>query len=67
MALICTTCYSEFVPPARSQLGYKTCLSCGERQASKVTHCAVPLSKSNYVLVTDRSELKGLNPKLPQS
>lgn len=61
--LICTECYAERVPPARARLGYKTCLSCGEKQAAKVKHTVAPLNKSNYMLFTDASLLKQLNPK----
>ena len=60
--LICTECYAERVPPARARLGYKTCLSCGEKQAAKVKHTVAPLNKSNYMLFTDASLLKQLNP-----
>lgn len=59
--LICTTCYAERVPPARRKLGYMTCLSCGEKAASKVRHTIVNLAKSNYVVVSDPTLLKGLN------
>ena len=60
---ICTCCYAERIPPARAKLGYRTCLSCGEKDAKKVKHCAVPLNKSNYMLVTDKAILTQLNPK----
>jgi len=40
-----------------------TCMACGESEARKVKHCAVPLNKSNYMLVTDRATLMQLNPK----
>jgi hypothetical protein len=61
--LICLSCYGERVPPARAKLGYKTCLSCGEKEAASVRHCVVPMNKSNYIAVTDRSVLAQLNPK----
>jgi hypothetical protein len=38
-------------------------MSCGESEARAVKHCAVPLNKSNYMLVTDRTTLSQLNPK----
>ena len=47
--------------PARSALGYDTCLSCGEKEAKKIRHTIVPLTKSNYIVVSDLSLLKGLN------
>ena len=55
----------EDVVPARVTLGYKTCLPCGEQAARQARKgwCVAPLNKSNYILVTDPSLLKGLNPK----
>lgn len=51
------------ISSARYNLGYNTCLPCGERQARKVNHCVVPMNKSNYVVITNRAELAWLNPK----
>ena len=31
--LICVHCYGERVPPARAKLGFRTCLTCGEKLA----------------------------------
>lgn len=50
-------------PAARARLGYTTCLPCGDKQAHAVTFCTVPMNKSNYVVITNRQELKMLNPK----
>lgn len=61
--LICTECYAERVHPARARLGYKTCLSCGEKQAAKVKHTIAPMHKSNYMLFTNMEDLKGINNK----
>lgn len=61
--LICTTCYAERVPPARARLGYRSCMSCGEAAAKQVKHTVAPMNKSNYMLFTDASLLKQLNPK----
>ena len=47
----------------RMELGYRLCLNCGEREARGVKRCTVPLHKQGYTLVTNRSELKQLNPK----
>jgi hypothetical protein len=58
---ICLTCYAERIPPARYKLGYRTCMSCGEAQAKQVRHTIAPMPKSNYILITDLSLLKGLN------
>lgn len=66
--LICTSCYAERVPPRRAALQAKekkspTCMSCGEKQAKQVKHTVAPMNKSNYMLFTDASLLKQLNPK----
>jgi hypothetical protein len=46
-------------------IGYTTCLRCGEREAQEARKlwCVAPLNKSNYVLITDPTLLRGLNPK----
>lgn len=49
------------VPPLRAQLGYKTCLPCGEQQARQRKFTVAPLPKSNYMVFSDMSLLKGLN------
>jgi hypothetical protein len=61
--LICTSCYAERIPPARTRLGYRTCLSCGEAAAKTVRHTIVPLNKGHYFPCTDFNLLKQLNPK----
>lgn len=61
--LICLTCYAERIPPARAKLGYKTCLSCGDKQARAVKHTIAPMHKSNYMLFTNMEDLKGINNK----
>ena len=57
---VCVRCGEE-VPPLRADLGYKTCLPCGEHQARQHRHTIAPLPKSNYMVFTDMSLLKGLN------
>lgn len=59
----CPVCHIEDIPAQRYRLGYRTCLTCGEEQAKKVKHTVAPLNKSNYMLFTDVSLLKQLNPK----
>ena len=59
--MLCIKCHNIDVLRARVALGYRTCLPCGERVARKQTHCIVPMPKSNYIVVTDPSLLKGLN------
>lgn len=61
--LICVSCYGERVPPARAKLGYKTCMSCGDKIAKATTRTVAPMHKSNYILITNREDLKGLNNK----
>lgn len=58
----CTECGEPF-PRRRAALGYRTCLTCGEAQARTVKRCVAPLNKSNYVLISNVQDLKGLNPK----
>jgi len=60
---LCTSCYGGTVPLARLRLGRTTCLPCGEALAKKVKHIIAPLNKSNYMVFTDVSLLKQLNPK----
>lgn len=58
----CISCGDTF-PPRRAELGYNTCLACGDFAAREVRWTVVPLNKGNYVPVTNREELKMLNPK----
>lgn len=60
---ICTGCYAVRVEPPRTRAGYRTCLSCGERQALATKRTVAPMHKSNYVLITNPEDLKGLNNK----
>jgi hypothetical protein len=52
---------SQPIDEQRLSLGYLTCLICGAKEASKRKFTVVPMPKSNYILVTDLSLLKGLN------
>jgi ribosomal protein L37AE/L43A len=47
----------------RLAIGYAICMPCGDDLASKIIRTVVPLNKSNYMMVTDMSTLKQLNPK----
>ena len=49
--------------PARYQLGYRSCLKCGEVTAGKRKFTVVPMHKSNYVVISNKKELKGINNK----
>jgi hypothetical protein len=51
----------NYIPLARYRLGYRQCLSCGEKTALKRKFTVAPMPKSNYILITDLSLLKGLN------
>ena len=59
----CVACQMEEVAPRRVVAGFITCLRCGEEDARRVQHTIVPMHKSNYIPVTDRNDLKGINNK----
>jgi len=56
----CVEC-GDMVAEARWALGYRECMKCGEYRARQRVHTVVPMAKSNYILVTDKSLLRGLN------
>jgi ribosomal protein L37AE/L43A len=58
----CTVCGTSY-PDERKSIGYDTCTSCGEVQARKRKHCIAPMHKSNYMVITNLVDLKGLNNK----
>ena len=58
----CVLC-GEDVAQGRVTLGYDTCLSCGEVEARKRKHTVVPMHKSNYVVISNKEDLKGINNK----
>ena len=60
MTSFCRNCGDE-VATKRSLLGYRTCLACGDKEARQVRFCVVNLPKSNYIVVSDVADLKGLN------
>lgn len=53
----------QYVNPHRVDLGYMTCMKCGETIAKQRKHTIVPMNKSNYIPVTNYEILKQLNPK----
>lgn len=57
---VCPACGNTF-SAARWDAGYHICMDCGEAEARLVKRCVVPMPKSNYILVTDRELLVGLN------
>jgi len=46
---------------ARAELGYDTCTTCGEMEARRVRHTVVPMHKSNYIPITNKADLRGIN------
>ena len=62
--LNCCWCGDD-IEPARWALGYRVCLFCGEEAArlERTSWCVAPMHKSNYMLITDRRDLHGLNNK----
>ena len=61
---VCVRCGDTF-SAARRRAGYNICLLCGEEAArvERTAWCVAPMNKSNYMLFTDFSLLKQLNPK----
>ena len=59
---LCIKC-GDHVLHARYRLGYTTCLKCGEAIAKETKHTIAPMHKSNYMVITNREDLKGLNTK----
>lgn len=62
MSLPCKEC-DELIPAGRVVLGYTLCMRCAERTDSRVTRTVVPMHKSNYVMITDKLDLHGINNK----
>ena len=58
----CHNCGGSF-PLARHNLGYRTCLECGDAVARTIRHLSAPLNKSNYVMISNLDDLKQLTPK----
>ncbi len=63
----CKNCGEEF-SPKRAALGYQVCLPCGEKMArsERSSWCVAPVAhKQGATLVTDKSQLRGLNKVAP--
>ena len=60
----CVRCGDD-INPKRVALGYRVCILCGEEAAreERTAWTVVPMHKSNYVLLTSREDLKGINNK----
>jgi ribosomal protein L37AE/L43A len=59
---LCVVC-GGYIAHERYKLGYKTCIQCGEDAAKRVRHTIAPINKSNYMYISDLTQLKQLNPK----
>lgn len=59
---LCRNCGDD-IAHERWALGYKFCLACGDEYAKQKKFCVVPMHKSNYVLITDKNLLTGVNTK----
>lgn len=62
MKPICSRC-GENYSARRAAAGYFLCLPCGEDEARGRRHTIAPLHKSNYMLITNLDDLKGINNK----
>jgi hypothetical protein len=64
MTNTCRTCGDD-VHPQRWLLGYRVCLLCGEEHAreERAGWTIAPMHKSNYVLLTNKQDLLGINNK----
>jgi ribosomal protein L37AE/L43A len=58
----CIVCDSLY-PKDRAALGYSTCMRCGEVLAKQRKHTVAPMHKSNYMLITNLADLRGINNK----
>lgn len=59
----CIEC-GETYPAKRAQLGYRTCLSCGDEAAreARMGWCIAPIAhKQGATLITNKGQLRGLN------
>lgn len=61
-AYTCKVC-GDSISDGRYALGYRVCLPCGDDIAKQVKHTVAPMHKSNYMLITNRQDLAGLNNK----
>jgi len=58
----CRNCGDQY-STERWKLGYKHCMPCGEKLSRETVRTVAPMHKSNYMLITDMSDLKGINNK----
>jgi ribosomal protein L37AE/L43A len=58
----CKLCGNTYAAE-RLAIGYAICMPCGNDLASKVVRTVAPMHKSNYMMITNMEDLKGLNNK----
>jgi hypothetical protein len=58
----CRNCGEQY-STERWRLGYKHCMPCGEKLSRETVRTVAPMHKSNYMLITDTNDLKGINNK----
>lgn len=60
----CASC-GELYSDARAAAGYTVCLKCGDQAAvdARKHWCVTNMHKSNYMLITNKEDLIGLNNK----
>jgi ribosomal protein L37AE/L43A len=58
----CKLCGNTYAAE-RLAIGYAICMPCGDDLASKVVRTVAPMHKSNYMMITNMEDLKGLNNK----
>ena len=61
----CLRCKVNGVGKKRAKYGHLICKPCGEKQAQaeRKQWCIAPMHKSNYMLITSKDLLAGLNNK----
>lgn len=61
----CRLCLSNGVGKKRAAYGHTICKVCAEKRAvqERLSWCVAPMHKSNYMLITSRADLIGLNNK----
>lgn len=67
---LCVECYGGHVNPERAKALIRNgspimCIECGDKKAKDKAklYTVAPINKSNYMLITDPTQLKQLNPK----
>lgn len=58
----CKIC-GEIYALERMKIGFALCLPCGDEIAKERKFTIAPMHKSNYMLITNHDDLKGLNNK----